>query len=172
MSILDEGRFYRRIRPLAKALGLVPSRMENVAESGWPDVILRGDGNLHVYVELKIAKGPRGRVAVRPEQINWAEQHHDLGGKTWLLAWWELNDKQFWCVPAYRIRAVAEHGCLQEPCYGIRHLGPVIMSWTGSYVNLQQENPTPVSKRSSVAFTPKRCVISGAAMSRLREHGI
>lgn len=172
MSTLDEGRLYRRMRPLAKALGLVPSRMENVAESGWPDVILRGDGNLHIYSELKIAKGPRGLITVRPEQIAWAEKHHDLGGKIWLLAWWERNDNQIWCVPAHQIRHAATHGCMDQPCYAMRHLGSLILSWTGSYVNLQQEDPAPIPKRSGLAFTPKRCIISGAALSRLQEHGI
>jgi hypothetical protein len=168
----DEKTFYKSVRRSGRAAGLKVNRIENEVESGWPDVIFRGDGNYHAYAELKIAEGPNARVEVRAEQINWAEEHAEMGGIVHMLALCDRDKSVFWEVPAHRFRHVAEHGCLGEPCYAMRHMAMVISRWTGIYVNLQQSHPTFVEERSRLAQAKSRVSVSGAAMSILRRSGI
>lgn len=172
MLLRDEETFYKSVRRSGRAAGLTVNRMENEVESGWPDVIMRGEGNYHAYAELKIAKGPNAWVEVRPEQINWAEEHYGLNGIVHMLALCELDRTVFWVVPALRIRHVSKNGCLGEECYSMRHLPMVIQRWTGVYVNLQQTNPAFVAERSGLARAKSRVLISRAAMSILRGAGI
>jgi hypothetical protein len=165
---MDEKGFYQKIRKAALSAGLVPGRVENAIDEGWPDVLLRGEDNFHAWAELKIAEGPNARISVRPEQTNWIVDHAARGGIVNLLAWNSRNPEQFWCVRAESVRRCAKEGCLAEPCYAVRHLPMLFMKWTGAYVNLQSQNPTLAKERPRVAFTPKRVVVKGAALQILR----
>jgi len=153
-------------------VGLLVNRIENSVESGWPDVVMRGDGNLHVYAELKIAHGPNARIAVRPEQMNWAEEHATIGGIVHGLALCELDPNFFWVIKHDRLRRANTEGCLDEECFHIRHLPQVILGWTGVYVNLQPANPPFVEERSRLAKAKSRVSISRAALQILRRSGI
>lgn len=167
-----ERDFYKSVRRAGRAAGLTVNRIENAVESGWPDVIMRGDGNFHAYAELKIAKGPNGRIHVEPEQINWAEAHHEMHGIVHLLACAERDRSYFWCIHPSVLRRVSKMGCLGEPCYHIRHLPTLILQWTGSYVNLQPTNPPFVEERARLAKAKSRVSISRTAMQILRRDGI
>lgn len=169
---VDERRFYGKIRPVASKMELRISRIENEIEAGWPDVLVRGEGDVHIWLELKVTRGSRFKIKVRPEQINWAEDHYSHGGRVWLLAMNRFDSNQFFVVEAPEIRRVAEEGCLGLPCYPIRQLPNLLFSWQGIYVDLQSENPTSAEKRSALDFTPKRVTIAGAVLSRLRADGI
>lgn len=172
MFTKDEARFYRSVRRAGRSAGLLVNRIENSVESGWPDVIMRGDGNLHIYAELKIAKGPNALIKVRPEQINWAEEHAQIQGIVHALALCERDPHYFWVIPPARFRRAASEGCLEEDCYSIRHLPQLILKWTGSHVNLQSTNPPFVEERSRLAQAKSRVSISRAAMQILRRSGI
>lgn len=172
MFTKDEARFYRTVRRAGRSAGLIVSRIENSVESGWPDVVMRGEGNLHIYAELKIAKGYKAKIEVRPEQINWAEAHAELNGITHVLALCQRDPGFFWVVPPHRLRRAAEIGCLDEDCYGIRHLPQIVLGWTGSYVNLQRANPPFVEERSRLASAKSRVSVSRAALQILRRAGI
>jgi hypothetical protein len=172
MFTKDEARFYRSVRRAGRAAGLLVNRIENSVESGWPDVIMRGDGNLHVYAELKIAKGYKAKIEVRPEQINWAEEHAKIHGIVHTLALCEIDPAFFWVIPPSRFRRASKEGCLDEECYPIRALPGVILKWTGVYVNLQPANPPFVEERSAMAKAKSRVFISRAALQTLRRAGI
>lgn len=163
----DERKFYKKIRPVASKMELRISRMENEIEAGWPDVLVRGESDVHIWLELKVTRGPNARIKVRPEQINWAEDHYAHGGRVWLLAQNRYNTDQFWVVDAPNIRRAAADGCLDSPCYPMRQLSNLLFSWQGIYANLQPENPTLTQERSGLDFTPKRIIVSRAVLSRL-----
>lgn len=164
----DERRFYEKIRPLASKMDLRIGRLENAVESGWPDVLVRGEPDIHIWLELKIAKGTQAKIRVRAEQINWAEDHYALGGRVFMLALNNLNHSQFWMIEAPQIRKAAVDGCLGLPCYPIRRIPQLLMRWQGYYVDIQPENPTSSKERPKLDFTPKRVIVTRAAMSRLR----
>lgn len=172
MFTKDEARFYKSVRRAGRAAGLKVNRIENSIEAGWPDVVMRGAGNLHVYAELKIAHGFQAKIKVRPEQINWAEEHAELDGIVNALALCEPDPKFFWLIPPHRLRRAAVEGCLEEECYPIRVLPMVILRWTGSYVAIQPENPPFVQERSRLARAKSRVSISRAALQILRRSGI
>lgn len=172
MFTKDEARFYRSVRRSGRSIGLTVNRIENSVESGWPDVILRGARNFHAYAELKIAKGPNALIKVRPEQINWAEEHAELNGIVHALALSERDSRFFWVIPPHRFRRAASEGCLDEECYSIRHLPQVILRWTGVDVNIQPQDPPFVEERSRLAQAKSRVSISRAALQILRRSGI
>jgi hypothetical protein len=151
----DESKFYNRLRRPALDLGLLVNRVENEIESGWPDVLFRTDYGLHLWVELKVTTGPNARIKVRPEQINWAEEHHAHGGRVFLLAQNRYDLDQLWIVEPTELRSVAENGCLSCECYDRRFWPMIFMGWMGIYVNLQSANPTPPEKRTKLARSAK-----------------
>lgn len=172
MFTKDEARFYRSVRRCGRSAGLTVNRIENSVESGWPDVVMRGAQNLHVYAELKIAKGPNALIKVRPEQINWAEEHAALNGIVYALALCERDPHFFWVIPPDRLRRAAAEGCLDEKCFHMRHLAHVILQWTGVHVNIQPQNPPFVEERSRLAQAKSRVSISRAALQILRRSGV
>lgn len=176
MVRLTEKRFYGVVKRAAASAGLVSDRLENTVGEGWPDVLLRGEDNFHGWVELKIAKGARAKIRVRPDQVNWIEDHAQRGGRSCIFAWNQNDKGQFWYIESHRVRHCAEHGCLDEPCYLTRHMGLFLLGWIGGYVNIQRQNPTPFERRPRVAAQASRCVVSGASVqivrrSRLRNAG-
>lgn len=167
----DEAKFYRRLRPQVLNTGAVINRVENALESGWPDTLTRAKLDRHIWVELKIAKGRKAKIRVRPEQINWAEDHAAMGGVVYLMAQNENNPNQAWVIPASGIRHASIHGCLGYPCYHRRQWTALFQTWMGIHADLQSEDPTPPEKRPQLEFTPKRAIVTRAAMSRLRFPG-
>jgi hypothetical protein len=168
MLRLTESALYRRIKPVARSAGLVPDRIENAISEGWPDVLLRGLGDLHLYAELKIARGALARIKVRPEQINWAEDHASRGGRVWLLAWFEKDPNLIWALPSNRIRACAQTGCLAEPAYRIKDLRDVFRHWMGHDVHLQPQDPPPVQVRTRLASKARRSSPGGTVLPSVR----
>lgn len=176
MVRLTESRFYRVLRRAAAASDLVTDRLENAVGEGWPDVLIRGDNDIHIWVELKIAKGSKAKIRVRPEQINWLEDHSKRRGRCGILAWNQNDKGQFWFIEPHRVRHCAEHGCLGEPCYAIRHLPMLVMRWMGIYVDIQRQNPTPFERRPRMAASAKSRADTGTSVqivrrSRLRNRG-
>lgn len=172
MLTVDEQRFYRRLRPGAAKVGHRINRIENAVESGWPDVLVRTDMDLHVWLELKIAKGPNARIKVRPEQISWAEDHSGAGGRVWLLAQNSRNPDQMWIIDHTEIRERAEIGCLGAKCLAIRHFPRLLRRFAGEKIVLQYQNPTLVEERQELDFTPKRGLGARTVLSPLCGSGI
>jgi hypothetical protein len=168
MSTLDEKRFYVSVRRSAIRVGLNPGRLENAVDDGWPDVLLRGQDDLHIWVELKIAKGPNARIKVRPTQINWAEEHAGRGGIVHILAWNSRDKTQFWHVEAGDFRDCSRNGCLSQKCYAMSQMSRLFRQWIGDDVNLQPQDPTLAESRSWVGTKAKRVVIERTKLSHVR----
>lgn len=164
MSMLtaDESRFYKRLRPRAEAIGVRINRLENEVEPGWPDVLVRGEHDLHIWLELKIAKGPNARIKVRPEQLNWIESHGQRGGCAWILAQNERSPDYMWLIHHRHARRCAKSGCRGRKQIKINQFGDFLRKRMGYDVNLQSANPAPVQVRSKLDFTPSRGIVRRA----------
>ena len=167
MLNLDERRFYRQLRGPAIAMGGSVGRLENEVESGWPDVLIRFYPNLHLWVELKIARGPNARVKIRPEQINWAEEHRGKGGKVILLAQNSEQQSEFWAVSPENIRHCSKYGCLDQPRYALRQWPSLLRSWIGLN-DLQPKDRTHPKERSRLAGAKKEDLGTGAVVPLVR----
>jgi len=169
MLTTDERRFYSKLRRPAVAEGLRPGRIENAVESGWPDVLLRGPGGIHIWLELKIAHGSKARIKVRPEQINWLEEHVSLGGLGFLLAQDEYDHSVFWVVPPLKVRRAAVEGCLDYRRYHLRDFPALLRKWTH---DLQSTSTASVQERPRLEEAASRGTPRRTVVSRVRSVGI
>lgn len=167
MLTIDEARFYRQLRGPTIRMGGRINRLENAVESGWPDVLIRFYPDLHIWVELKIAKGSKAKIKVRPEQINWAEDHRGQGGRVYLLAQDAKDPDWFWLVSPEEIRRCSKEGCLGQPRYELRKWPQLLRSWMGHH-DLQPENSTPAEERSRVAGASQADSGAGAVLQVVR----
>lgn len=116
--------------------------------SGWPDLIIRDARGVHLWLELKICKGLNDRIKVRPEQINWAEDHASIGGLTIVFA--KCGDSHFRAVDPQHLRLASKSGCLSMPLYSLSDLGRVVRHRMGYHVNLQQSDPASIKGRAGL----------------------
>lgn len=84
--------YHNRVKPLLKASGCRYNRIENTAAVGMPDVDLTYQG-LHMKIELKLAKGGKGRMVISDDQFNWHRKEHKALGNAWFLAYWVDKDE-------------------------------------------------------------------------------
>jgi hypothetical protein len=165
MMTPDEGRFYKRLRPRAVEIGVRINRIENEVEPGWPDVLVRGERDLHIWLELKIAKGPNARMKVRPEQLNWIEAHGAEGGIAWILAQSELHPDYMWLISHKSVRRCAKSGCRGRMMIPISKFGDFLLRRMGhASVKLQHADPAPSRVGSGLDFTPSRGIVSRAVL--------
>lgn len=174
MASIDERRFYKKLRRQAGGTDFVLDRLENAVGEGWPDVLARGPGGSHAWLELKIATGARASVKIRPEQIIWAEDHVARGGVARLLALDEETGSHFWVVAADKLRVVAERGCLGEPRYHISKFAALLGRWVN--VALQQSASAAAESRSRVVASQTkdigpRTYVSHVSRTRDRDTG-
>lgn len=168
MVSVIEKRFWPTVRRAAMSAGMIADRLENSVDDGWPDVLVRGDDNLHIWIELKIAVGPKARIKVRPGQINWAEDHAARGGIVRLLARDARSPNIIWVVNPSRIRACAKYGCVGEPCYDQSLLPSLIRRWSGERVILQQAHPPSSQSRPRMARAAREDPFGGTFVPDLR----
>jgi hypothetical protein len=172
MHTENEQRFYERIKTRVLKTGAAIDRIENTSSDGWPDVLVRTDVAEHIWLELKVAKGLQKTIKVRATQISWAEDHHARGGIVRLLAQDPSNPRKFWVIHPKVLRERAKTNCLGSPYYDLDDIPSLMKRWTGDHVNIQQSRPALAKERPALDFTPKRVVVTRAAMSALRRSRI
>lgn len=175
MLTIDEARFYRQLRGPTIRMGGRINRLENAVESGWPDVLIRFYSDIHIWVELKIAKGSKARIKVRPEQINWAEDHRGQGGRVYLLAQDAKDPDWFWVVPPEEVRRCSKQGCLGQPRIELRKWSQLLLSWMNTR-DLQPKDPPPAEERPRLDRPAQADTGAGAELqivrrTRLRDAG-
>jgi hypothetical protein len=167
MLTIDEARFYRQLRGPTIRMGGRISRLENAVESGWPDVLIRFYPDIHVWVELKIAKGSKAKIKVRPEQINWAEDHRGQGGRVYLIAQDSKDPSWFWVVPPEDVRRCSKQGCLDQPRVELRNWQTLLRSWMRPH-DIQRTDSAHPQERSRLERATQTDTGPGAVLQIVR----
>lgn len=122
-SRTESWSYHNRIKPLLKESGCRFNRIENTVALGMPDLDITRQG-LHLKIEMKLAKGGKGRMVISQEQYDWHRKEHKALGNAFMLAYWVDKDE------LYMFKVLPKPG-LDEPekCRLIDYDTKIINTW-------------------------------------------